>query len=107
MSKAICIQTPSMSSGHGPFPPTPSSGPYSTTAFVNSSNCQLTNQTLYIPHGNVPTFSKWHPSDDGTQRIVSSGSSTLFIENKPAAKITSSIDCGDITAIGAFGAYIE
>ena len=95
-----------MSTGHGDFPPTPSSGPYSITAFVNNMPCQLVNQTLYVPHINYPE-TKSHPFDDGTLRIVNSGSDTLKIENLKAVKLTSQIDCGDMVSLGAFGAYIE
>lgn len=104
---AIAIQTPSVSTGHGQFPPTPSLSGFTTTAFVNNQPCQLNTVTLYVPHGNTPDFDKWHPADGGTQRIVSSGSSKLIIENKPATMLGENIDCGDVISWGANNAFIE
>lgn len=101
---AIAKANPSMSTGHGSFPPSPATGAYSQTAFVNNQPCQLVDVTLYQPHTNGDDT---HPPHGDTRRIVSTGSSTLIIENKQATMIGKDIDCDDVIAWGADNAFIE
>lgn len=101
---AIAIQSTSISTGHGSFPPTPAQSNFTSTAFVNSKPCQLNGVTLYVMHDSGGTS---HPDDDNTQRIVSSGSSKLIIENKPATMLGENIDCGDVISWGANNAFIQ
>lgn len=82
------------STGHGCFPPTAAIGAFAVKTFVTGKECQLTGVTIYQSHSCGTT------THSGGARKVSSGSSKVFIEGKPAVRIGDSIACGDKVAGG-------
>lgn len=92
---AIALEA-QMSTGHGCFPPTNATGPYTTKSFISGKKVQLRGVTMYAPHvcGIVV-----HPSD--SRKVVDPGGSTFFLEGKPVAFIGDPIACGDMVGEGA------
>jgi len=91
---AIALEN-QISTGHGCFPPTGSVGPYTSTVKINGKFIQLKGVTRYVAHtcGNVT-----HPTN---ARIVSEGSSTVYVEGIQIARIGDLISCGDAVGQGS------
>lgn len=100
---AIAIKSPSMSTGHGGWCPVTASNGFSTTAFINGVEVQLVGMTQY----NVHTFDDISHPHDGAEHIVTTGSSSLIIENKKATMVGEMMDCGDMIAVGSHNAFIQ
>jgi uncharacterized Zn-binding protein involved in type VI secretion len=95
----IALET-TMSTGHACYPPTPSQGPYANTAFINGRRVQLKGRTMYVQHQCGRTV---HTPQ---MRIISSGSSTFYLEGLQVARIGDSIACGDKISEGSGDAFV-
>lgn len=88
------------STGHGCFPPTPATGPYTTKSYFNGSKIQLKGKTKYAPHTcGIQTHKD-------SMRLVTGGSSTFFLEGSAVARIGDDIQCGDAVAGGSPSAFV-
>lgn len=95
---AIAIEA-TTSTGHACFPPTNAIGPYSTKTRVNGKFIQLEQYTMYAAHTCDETT---HPPEE---RKVTTGSTKVFVEGKPVARIGDPIDCGDAVAVGSSNTF--
>ena len=91
---AIAVEQ-TLSTGHSCFPPTNAVGPYSTKTRINGKFIQLEQYTMYAAHTCDETT---HIS---SQRKVTTGSTKVFVEGKPVARIGDPIDCGDAVSVGS------
>lgn len=80
--------SPSGTTGHPPYPPT-SSNVGSNDVLINDQPA-LREGDLFLPHGDTKIGSP-----------VAKGSATVFINNKPAARIGDPIACGDTIAVAS------
>ena len=95
---AIAIEQ-TLSTGHSCFPPTNAVGPYSTKTKINGKFIQLEQHTAYAPHTCNDT------THTTAQRKVTTGSTKVFVEGKPVARIGDPIDCGDAIALGSSNTF--
>lgn len=95
---AIAVESTS-STGHSCFPPSNAIGPYSTKTRVNGKFVQLEQYTMYAAHTCDET------THSPAERKVTTGSSRVFIEGKPVARIGDPIDCGDAVSVGSSNTF--
>lgn len=89
-----------MTSGHGPWPPigyAPPPAGASTNVFINGQLVHRVGDTT-IPHFSLPI--------DVHTDVISTGSTNVYVNNKPMAKIGSLLTCiyGPAGIVAAFGA---
>lgn len=89
-----------ISTGHACWPPTSTESGFSAKTQIEGKVCQLLGLTKYVNHACGITV------HSGSSRIVSSGSSKVFIEGRAAIRIGDSIACGDTVAQGASHVFI-
>ena len=95
------LQTPEdMTSGHGPWPPVgylPPPVGSSTSVFINKRSVHKVGDTT-IPHFSMPS--------DVHSDVITTGSATVFVNQKPMAVIGSLLTCiyGPAGVVAAFGA---
>lgn len=95
---AIAVEA-TTSTGHSCFPPTSAIGPYSTKTRVNGKFVQLEQYTMYAAHTCDET------THSPSERKVTTGSTKVFVEGKPVARIGDPIDCGDAVSVGSSNTF--
>lgn len=83
------------SAGHC-FPPRPTDTAGQSSVYVNGV-------LATVVGAHYPSHSCGDSSHDG---VASSGSSTVFIENKPVHRIGDNISCGDVSAAGSPNVFV-
>lgn len=81
-----------LSTGHGCFPPTACTGGTASKTYINGIPAQIQGSSFLVHFCGRSV----HPT-----RLASSGSSTVFIEGKPAIRIGDNISCGDTVGQGS------
>lgn len=95
-----------MTSGHGPWPPVgyvPPPNGASPNVFINTKNVHRVGDKT-LPHFHLPP--------DIHSDNISTGSKTVFVNNKPMATIGSLLTCkygpaGIVAAFGATSVYLD
>jgi uncharacterized Zn-binding protein involved in type VI secretion len=88
---------PSSTSGHGPYPPTVTTG--------GSGNVFVEGKPLtHVGVGTVPHTDPGPPETHGSS--VSAGSSSVNVNSQPASRIGDAIGCGDALASGSGTVFI-
>lgn len=98
---AISLDT-HVSTGHGGWPSTVVvSSTCAAKSFFNGLKIQLVGQTQYTPHtDNQPVT---HPQ---SEREVSNGAPTFYMEGKKVGRIGDPIACGDTIGQGSTNTFI-
>jgi len=93
---AVAVEA-TTSTGHSCFPPSSAIGPYSIKTKINGKFIQLQQYTMYAAH----TCDDNDITHTSAQRKVTTGSTKVFVEGKPVARIGDPIDCGDAVSVGS------